>query len=177
LLERLHVDFVVKSPDIDETADKSETPFQQAARLAKAKAGKVADEESDAIIIGSDQLATLNDAVLGKPGNHEHAVQQLTSMSGKMVRFYTALCVLNSTTENMKSDSVIFDVYFRDLCASEIERYLHTEQPYDCVGSFKSEALGISLIEKMEGEDPSALIGLPLIRLRQMLCQEGLTIP
>ena len=146
-------------------------------RLAEVKAVKVAESESAAIIIGSDQLAVLWGMVLGKPGNHERAFQQLAGMSGHCVSFYTGLCLLNSNTGQKQLSCDLNYVYFRLLSDEQIERYLTIEQPYDCAGSFKSEALGITLIEKIEGPDPTALIGLPLIKLTELLRNENYNIP
>ncbi len=146
-------------------------------RLARAKAREVATYETDALIIGSDQLATCNDNIFGKPGSHQNATRQLQQMRGETLVFHTGLCLLNSKTANETTECVTYKVHFRQYSDDEIERYLLAEQPYGCAGSFKSEQLGISLVEYMGGPDPTALIGLPLIRLTVMLRQEGLLIP
>lgn len=177
LLQRLKIPFTCLSPEIDESPLVDETPGQQVLRLAEAKAARIAEHESAAIIIGSDQLAVLDDNILGKPGDHEHAVRQLRAMSGKRVQFLTALCLLNSASGNRQLACISDDVYFRKLTDAQIERYLVNEQPYQCAGSFKSEALGIALIEKIEGQDPTALVGLPLIKLTEMLRNENYNLP
>ena len=146
-------------------------------RLAEAKARKIAESRPDALIIGSDQIALLEDRVLTKPGDRANAIRQLGLMRNRMVVFKTGLCLLNAGKGSVRTDCVDFRVYFRDLGDVEIERYVDAEQPYDCAGSFKSEGLGITLVEKMSGNDPSALIGLPLIRLAAMLREEGLPLP
>jgi 7-methyl-GTP pyrophosphatase len=146
-------------------------------RLAEEKATKVALSYPDAIIIGSDQSLQCDGEILGKPGNFEKAKQQLSSMSGKSLVFYTGLCVLNSSNNVIEKDVISYRVNFRDLTETEIESYLKKEQPYQCAGSFMSEKLGVSLIASMEGNDPTALIGLPLIRLCEMLRNKGVNIP
>jgi len=176
LLQRFGLAFESAAPDIDETRRAGETPQALVARLAEQKAKAVARNYTDALIIGSDQVAVLNNEVLGKPGNHETAVVQLSKASGETVAFYTGICLFNTTTNNLQVDVVQFNVIFRKLNRDQIEHYLKAEQPYDCAGSFKSEGLGVALFERMEGEDPSALIGLPLIRLCRMLEQEGVRI-
>jgi MAF protein len=176
LLDRLGLAYTSTSPDIDETALPGETPDALVERLAEQKARAVG-ERHQGLIIGSDQVATIDDEILGKPGNHEHAVQQLTRLSGKCVTFHTGLCLLDSTHHEAQVDVVPFTVQFRALSAAQTERYLLAEQPYNCAGSFKSEGLGITLFEKMTGDDPTALIGLPLIRLTTMLRNAGLNVP
>jgi septum formation protein len=176
LLDRLGLACTSVSPDIDETALPGETPDGLVERLAEQKARAVG-ETQQGLIIGSDQVATIGDEILGKPGDHEHAVQQLTRLSGKRVTFHTGLCLLDTAHHEAQVDVVPFTVQFRTLSAGQIERYLHAEQPYNCAGSFKSEGLGITLFEKMAGDDPTALIGLPLIRLTTMLRNAGLEIP
>jgi septum formation protein len=146
-------------------------------RLARDKAHAIAITEPEALIIGSDQLACCNDTVLGKPGSHEKATKQLQTMRGQTLLFHTGLCLLNSKTGTESIDCVEYEVQFRHFSDDEIERYLLTELPYNCAGSFKSEQLGISLLESMQGSDPTALIGLPLIKLAQMLRIEGTKIP
>ena len=177
LLQRLRIPFSCRSPDIDESQLPDEPPEHQVLRLAEAKAARIAAGEPDAIIIGSDQLAVLDGKILGKPGSQENAREQLRSMSGHCVRFLTGLCLFNAASGHKQLDCVRVDVYFRVLSDQQIDRYLEAEQPYQCAGSFKSEALGISLIEKLDGPDPTALIGLPLIRLTAMLQNENYNIP
>ncbi len=174
LLLRLGLVFTTASPDIDESPEPNEQPEALVRRLAKLKASAVADDYSNALIIGSDQVAVIDGKILGKPGNHERAVEQLTLVSGKKVTFYTGLCLLNSMTGNLQVCCEPFYVHFRDLGNAEIENYLAREKPYNCAGSFKSEGLGISLFRKMEGDDPNSLIGLPLIRLVELLKNEGI---
>ena len=146
-----------------------------ALRLAEAKAKAIKNDE--ALIIGADQIAVVNNAILGKPRNHENARQQLLAVNQQTVTFLTGLCVVNSKTGMMQKDCLAYRVYFRKLMENEIERYLLQEKPYDCTGSFKSEGYGITLVKRMEGDDPNTLVGLPLIRLTEMLRQEGLSIP
>ncbi len=137
----------------------------------------VAAQELDALIIGSDQLASCRNSIFGKPGSHDSALTQLRQMRGETLSFHTGLCLLNSNTGVERLECVEYKVHFRNYSDDEIERYLAVENPYDCAGSFKSEKLGISLVESMQGPDPSALIGLPLIKLSEMLRQENLNIP
>jgi MAF protein len=169
LLEKLNLSFDCDSPDIDETPLKDEHPKDMVARLAKEKANAIATRHPQAIIIASDQCATLDGKIIGKPGDHENAVQQLTAASGRAVTFYTSLCVYNAGTNQYQEIVEPYYVYFRTLTESQIENYLVKEQPYNCAGSFKSEGLGISLFERLEGNDPNTLIGLPLIQLIKML--------
>ncbi|HHJ80701.1 MAG TPA: septum formation inhibitor Maf [Candidatus Tenderia electrophaga] len=176
LLDKLGLKFVCDSPDIDETAQPNETPQQLVARLAQEKAKAVATRHPDALIIASDQCAVLEGNVLGKPGNHQTAVQQLQAASGKKVQFLTSLALFNSGTGNLQIEVCPFSVYFRTLSHTEIEGYLNKEQPYNCAGSFKSEGLGITLFQRLQGDDPNTLIGLPLIRLTAMLGKEGISI-
>lgn len=176
LLDRLGLEYLTVSPAIDETALPGETPDALVERLAEQKARKVA-ETHQGLIIGSDQVATVDDDILGKPGNHENAVAQLTRLSGQRVTFHTGLCLLDTAHHEAQVDVVPFTVQFRSLSAEQIERYLQREQPYNCAGSFKSEGLGITLFEKMLGDDPTALIGLPLIRLTAMLAKAGIDFP
>lgn len=177
LLQRLRLGFDVDAPNIDETMHTGEQPEAFVQRLAVEKAQAVAARHMDALVIGSDQVACIGQNILGKPGTRDKAVAQLSEASGKRVSFYTGLCLLNSTNGNMQVVCEPFHVYFRELSSTQIERYLDAEEPYNCAGSFKSEGLGISLFEKMEGDDPNALIGLPLIRLISMLHQEGIVVP
>ena len=146
-------------------------------RLAEEKARHVAGNYPSALIIGSDQSVECNGVILGKPGTHEKAKQQLLQMSGKSLIFHTGLCVLNSESKKVEKEIVDYTVTFRNLSETEIENYLIKEQPYNCAGSFKSEQLGISLLKKMEGDDPTALIGLPLISLCRMLRNQGISLP
>ena len=177
LLGRLGLAFECHSPDIDESARPGETPRELVARLSEAKARAVAEAWPQALIIGSDQVAVVDDAILGKPGSHERARDQLARLSGRNVTFLTGLCLYNSESDRAQLDVVPYTVEFRDLTPEQIEHYLHREQPYNCAGSFRSEALGITLFRRMQGDDPNALVGLPLIRLVDMLRQEGVVLP
>ncbi|MCG7967097.1 MAG: Maf-like protein [Candidatus Thiodiazotropha taylori] len=176
LLSRLGLEFSTSSPDVDESRLNNESAEALVQRLSKLKAMAVAETHPEALIIGSDQVATVDETILGKPGKHEKAVEQLLNASGKRVTFYTGLTLYNSKTGQEQSCCEPFHVHFRTLTQSEIENYLLKEQPYNCAGSFKSEGLGITLFESMEGTDPNALIGLPLIRLITMLRKEGVNI-
>ena len=177
MLQRLNLPFSCVSPEIDESPLPEELPEPLAIRLAEAKAEKVASLVSTALIIGSDQVATLKGKILGKPGGYEQANRQLTEMSGSCVSFYTGLCVFNSISGKKQRACILNDVHIRQLSAQEIDRYLISEEPYQCAGSFKSEALGITLIEQIDGPDPTALIGLPLIKLSEMLRNEKYNLP
>ncbi len=172
LLSRLQVAFKQTSPDIDESAMSNETPNKLVTRLALKKAKALEKEYPHALIIASDQVAVLNGQVLGKPGDHLTATRQLQNAAGHNVTFLTSLCLYNSQTQRYQLDVVEYKVSFRDLSDDEIENYLRRETPYDCAGSFKSEGLGIALFSRQEGDDPTALIGLPLIRLISMLRNE-----
>jgi len=176
LLERLQVDFSSDSADIDESPLAGESVQDMVVRLAKSKAEAVAGKYPDALIIGSDQSAVLDGEILTKSGNFENAVKQLQNASGKRIVFQTGLCLLNTRTGNTQTACVPYTVVFKTLTQNMIEHYLKKEQPYNCAGSFKSEGLGIALFEKFEGEDPNALIGLPLIRLIEMLENEGFSV-
>ena len=176
LLQRIGIDFKTIAPDVDESSLPGETPENLVKRLAESKA-RVIGKTCQALIIGSDQVAASGDEILGKPGTHENAVVQLRKLSGKLVTFQTGLCLLNSTSNEMQVDNIPFRVQFRKLDEQQIERYLRADQPYNCAGSFKSEGLGITLFERMDGDDPTALIGLPLIRLTSMLMQAGVVLP
>lgn len=176
LLARLRLPFSWESPAIDEQRLVSESPRAMVLRLAEAKARAIAARHSNAIIIASDQTALMGNDILGKPGTHELAVAQLQCLSGHSVEFLTSLAVLNSANNHLQLDVVPFTVHMRTLSSTQIENYLRLEQPYDCAGSFKSEGLGITLFEKMEGDDPNALVGLPLIRLVSMLENENIHI-
>lgn len=177
LLQRLNVPFSVAAPDVDETPAAGEAPGILALRLALAKAHAVSAQHPEAVVIGSDQVADLNGAALGKPGHHERAVEQLRQMRGQTVVFHTALAVVCAATGFEQVDTALVRVKFRDLNDDEIERYLRAEQPYDCAGSAKSEGLGIALLDAIESDDPTALIGLPLIRTCKMLRAAGLVLP
>lgn len=176
LLSRLKLPFEVVAPEVDETPLPGEAPQDTALRLAQLKARAVKAKFPDALIIGSDQVAVLEGTQLGKPHTHDNAVKQLRFMRGKTVGFHTALCLYNSRMDRMQAEVVPYLVSFRDLTDAQIEGYLRKEQPYNCAGSAKSEGLGIALIAKMEGCDPNALVGLPLIRLIDMLTNEGVTL-
>ena len=176
LLEKLGLPFVTLSPNVDETPQPDETPRQLVQRLAEAKARAAASAHPRALIIGSDQVACIDGAILGKPGSRERAVEQLARASGRTVIFYTGVCLLNSASERIHVACEPFHVHFRTLEPSQIQAYLEREQPYDCAGSFKSEGLGIALFRQLEGEDPNALIGLPMIRLVEMLAEEGVDV-
>lgn len=177
LLSRLALPFETHSPEVDEVERAGETPLQTATRLALAKAWSVAARFPEATVIGSDQIAEVDGTRLNKPGNHDNAVAQLQLMSGRSVRFHTAMAVVRGRDARQCDDVVPTLVRMRHLGAEEIERYLRAEQPYDCAGSAKSEGLGITLIEAIESDDPTALIGLPLIRLCRRLREFGFSLP
>jgi septum formation protein len=174
LLSRLRLPFAVRSPEVDETPGAGEPPAALAQRLALAKARAVARLNPDAVVIGSDQVADLDGAPLGKPGTHERAVEQLRAMSGRSVVFQTAVAVVCEANGFSDSALVAVRVRFRRLADAEIEHYLRTEQPYDCAGSAKSETLGIALLDAIESDDPTALVGLPLIKTCALLRQAGI---
>lgn len=174
LLERLRIPFEVRSPDIDESPLPGEAPAALASRLALAKAHAVAARHPGAVVIGSDQVADLDGQPVGKPGSHERAVEQLRAMSGRSVVFQTAVAVVRRDSGFAGSALVPVTVRFRSLGEAEIERYLRIEQPYDCAGSAKSETLGIALLEAIESNDPTALVGLPLIKTCELLRAAGL---
>jgi len=176
LLGRLGLPFEVASPHVDETALPQEAPQDTARRLAEAKARAVAARFPQAIVIGSDQVAVLGDMPLGKPGDHATALRQLKAMRGKEVVFHTALCVYAAASARAQTRVVPFSVRFRNYSDAQIERYLQREQPYDCAGSARCEGLGIALIAEMRGDDPNALIGLPLIALTEMLAAQGVDV-
>lgn len=177
LLDRFGIPFETANPRLDETPLEGETPPATANRLAVDKAQAVAGDFPDALIIGSDQVAHLGNEIFGKPGTSERAIDQLRRMSGQSVTFHTALAVVNTRTGAVQSESVPTHVRFRDLGDDEIRRYVEKEQPLDCAGSAKSEGLGITLLESLSGDDPTALIGLPLIALSRMLRAEGVLLP
>jgi septum formation protein len=174
LLQRLRLSFSTVAPHVDEAPQPGETPAALAQRLALAKADAVAILEPRAVVIGSDQVAELDGIALGKPGDHERATQQLRSMSGRAVRFHTAVAVIRCSSAFVQQALVTVTVRFRPLSDHEIERYLRLEEPYDCAGSAKCETLGIALAEAIESDDPTALVGLPLIRTAAMLRAAGL---
>jgi septum formation protein len=176
LLERLQIPFQTAAPDVDETPLSGESAKQTSLRLSREKAQAVAAHYPDALIIGSDQVALLDGQQMGKPLIHDNAVRQLRAMRGKTVIFYTALTLLNARSGEMQTEVAENRVSFRELSDEEIASYLHKEQPYHCAGSAKSEGLGIALINRMEGDDPNALIGLPLILLVDMLKKQGVPI-
>jgi septum formation protein len=176
LLGRLRIPFSVQSPHVDETSLPGERPADLAQRLALAKARAVAARFPDCVVIGSDQVADLDGESLGKPGNHQNAVAQLQRMRGKTVIFQTAVAVVCAQSGFEQHDLAPVKVTFRDLTDAEIEHYLLTELPYDCAGSAKSEGLGIALLERIDNDDPTALVGLPLIRTSRMLRAAGITL-
>jgi MAF protein len=176
LLDKLGLPYQCQSPDIDETRRPNEKPDALVMRLAHSKASALASQYPDSLIIGSDQVAALDDAILGKPGTHERACEQLLAASGRKVTFYTGLCLLNTATGKSQKRCETFSVQFRALSEAQIDNYLKREQPYDCAGSFKSEGLGISLFRRMEGNDPNTLVGLPLIALIDLLNNEGVDL-
>ena len=176
LLERLRWPFEVRAPQVDETALPSEPPRETALRLARDKAANVAAHFSDAIVIGSDQTVDLNGVVLDKPLSHEAALAQLQSLQGRTAVFYTALAVNGPALNSVQLDCVLTTVTFRNLPTSQLEAYLRADQPYDCAGAAKIESLGIALIQSVKSDDPTALIGLPLIRLTSMLASAGIDV-
>ncbi|WP_250465269.1 MULTISPECIES: Maf-like protein [unclassified Caballeronia] len=169
LLARLRIPFDVIVSGVDETPLAGESPEATAVRLSIAKARAAAVEAPGALVIGSDQVATFDGRQIGKPGTHDNAVAQLRAMRGRSVDFHSALCVFDSATENVQSADIVTRVQFRDYTDAEIEAYLRAETPYDCAGSAKSEGLGIALLDAIDSDDPTALIGLPLIALSKML--------
>ena len=176
LLARLRIPFATAAPNVDESPLLNETAQQTSARLSLTKAQVIASLYPDALIIGSDQIALLDNQQLGKPLSHSNAVMQLRAMSGKKVSFYTALTLLNTRSQTTQTEVAVNHVHYRELSDAQIESYLLAEKPYDCAGSCKTEGLGIALIGRMEGDDPNALTGLPLILLVSMLLKEGVTI-
>ena len=173
LLSRFKLSFDVFSPDIDESPRIGENAREISIRLAREKAFKVAPHYSKSLIIGSDQTAECQNQIIEKPNTHAFAVKQLQFLSGKIVTFYTSLCLLNTQTNKIQECVVDFEVKYKELSLEIIESYLMKEQPYNCVGSIKSEGLGIALLDYIKGDDPTALIGLPLIKLSTMLQNEG----
>lgn len=177
LLARLRVPFTVSAPEVDETPLPAESPRDLALRLAHAKAQAVAAQHPQALVIGSDQVADLNGQPLGKPGTHERATLQLRQMRGHTVLFQTAVAVVCAASGFAQTELATVEVRFRTLSDDEIERYLRTEPPYDCAGSAKSEGLGIALLDAIVSDDPTALVGLPLIHTCRLLRAAGLTLP
>jgi len=176
LLERLQIPFEVDRPEVDETALPGEVPADLVLRLSRAKAATVAPRHPDALIIGSDQVATFDGHILGKPGNRDNAVRQLRQLSGRTVSFLTGICVHDARSGRQSAKIVPCTVGFRNLDEATIARYLAKEQPYDCAGSAKVETLGIALLTRIEGADPNALIGLPLIALVDLLAEHGFDV-
>lgn len=177
LLSRLQLPFEAISPDIDETPAAGESPEATALRLARQKGEAIAKTNPNSLIIGSDQVATLDGEQIGKPGTHENALKQLIHMRGRRVTFHTALCLLDNRNPGepvMQIENVQTFVTFRDLPNAELDAYLHIEQPYDCAGSAKNEGLGIAILEKIDSTDPTALTGLPMIALTSMLRKAGM---
>ena len=176
VLSRLHLPFEIFDPEINEKPFANESPTELVTRLSEEKARTAQATYPKALVIGSDQIAVIGDKILGKSGNHEQAVKQLQLVNGKQVDFLTGLCLLNTETEEVQLDALCFSVQFRQLTDAQIENYLRQDTPYNCSGSFKSEALGIVLLEKMMGNDPTTVMGLPLIRLVQMLENQGINV-
>ena len=176
LLERLQLEFDCRSPDLDESVLDGETADDYVRRLARAKARAIAEGEPAAVVIGSDQCAVLDSRILGKPGSHENALRQLRDAQGKSVIFHTAVCVMRLEDDFCELASVPFEVEFRRLADSQLEHYLRVEQPYQCAGSFKAEGYGSCLFRRLSGDDPSALIGLPLLTLTTMLENAGIEV-
>jgi septum formation protein len=177
LLSRLHFKFEVQAADINEDPLPKETPLETCQRLAKQKALHIASNYPSAIVIGCDQVVDIHGTAVSKPGSHELAKKQLQSLQGQSVTFHSAVCIVHQTTQQCIEFNVPTLVTFRTLNDDEIERYLNIEQPYDCAGSAKSEGLGISLLERLESTDPTALIGLPLIELSKALRTLGIVLP
>mgnify|MGYP003637190347 FL=1 len=173
LLKKIYSNFEAASPDIDEAAQENETPQSLATRLAYEKASALSEAFPDHFIIGSDQVAMLGDTQLTKPGSHDKCVEQLSLSSGKIITFYTSVCVLNSKTNTFSSDLDTCKVHMKQLSTEEIEHYVLRDKPYGCAAAFKSEGLGIVLFEKIEADDPNALVGLPLIKLTKLLSNMG----
>ena len=176
LLERLRLPFTVVSPKIDETPQLGETPPETALRLALEKARHIAQFHPNALIIGADQVATVDGAQIGKAGGFDKALAQLQTMRGKTALFHSALCLYDARNDSYQLENIVTKTTFRDLPDEELAAYLRIEQPYDCAGSAKVEALGITILEKVESDDPTALIGLPLIALTGMLRQAGVKL-
>lgn len=176
LLTRLGLPFQTSGPHVEESRHPGESAHEMVMRLSEAKARAVAMRFPDSLIIGSDQCAVRDGEILGKPGNRERAIEQLRAASGRTVVFHTGLCLYDSGNGDVRTADITTTVHFRDLNLRQIEAYVDREQPFGCAGSFKSEGLGIALFERLEEEDPSALIGLPLIRLTGMLAETGIDV-
>jgi len=175
LLSKLCLPFEVASPDCDETPIPGETPTQLVLRLAEQKA-RSCPLKSPALVIGSDQVCVINDQIVGKPHNRDNAIKQLLAQSGKSITFYTGIALYNSDTNQCDTQLDTFTVHFRELTQSMVENYVDKEQPFYCAGSFKCEGLGIALFKRLEGKDPNALVGLPLITLVEMLERQGVEV-
>ena len=176
LLERLMINFQMVSPEIDEVVIEKETAYDTAERLAEEKARKVSDEFQEAIVIGCDQTAEYNNIQIQKPLNYKSAISQLTELSGQRVNFHSAICLYQKKTDILEKKVISFDVKYKKITLSQIENYLEKEKPFDCVGSVKSEGLGITILEEINSSDPTAVIGLPLITLVNMLSKAGISI-
>jgi len=176
LLERLMVNFEIVSPEMDEVAIEKETAYETANRLAEEKARKVSNEFQEAIVIGCDQTAECNDVQIQKPLSYKSAISQLTELSGQRVNFHSAICLYQKKTDILEKKVISFDVKYKKITLSQIENYLEKEKPFDCVGSVKSEGLGITILEEINSSDPTAVIGLPLITLVNMLSKAGISI-
>ncbi len=176
LLDRLQLDYECLPPDIDETIIAGEDASHYVCRLAESKADRVAVDHPQAVVIGSDQCALLGEKILGKPGSHENALRQLREAQGKTVVFHTAICVLNLSAGFSAVEDVVYEVEFRNLSDRQLDHYLRIEEPYQCAGSFKSEGYGACLFSALRGEDPNALIGLPLLKLTTMLESAGIEV-
>lgn len=176
LLGRLQLDFECLSPDVDETIQIDESAVKYVRRLALSKARVIAQKHGEAVVIGSDQCAVFDGEIIGKPGNHANALQQLRRVQGKWVSFRTAVCVLRQASAIELIEEVPFEVEFRQLSDRQLEHYLRVEQPYQCAGSFMAEGYGACLFKRMRGEDPNALVGLPLFKLTEMLEAAGIDV-
>ncbi len=177
LLEKLGLPFETASPEVDERRHEHESPVELVRRLAEAKARAVRERFPAALIIGSDQVACVEEEILGKPGSEEKAIAQLLRMRGRRVTFHTGLCLFNSAEDRVLVSCEDYHVHFRELNKHQVRRYVEKEQPFDCAGSFKSEGYGITLFSRLEGDDPNSLVGLPLIRLVEMLGVDGIELP
>jgi len=176
LLERLMINFKIVSPEMDEVAIEKEIAYDTADRLAEEKARKVSNEFQEAIVIGCDQTAEYNNIQIQKPLNYKSAISQLTELSGQRVNFHSAICLYQKKTDILEKKVISFDVKYKKITLSQIENYLEKEKPFDCVGSVKSEGLGITILEEINSSDPTAVIGLPLITLVNMLSKAGISI-
>ncbi|MGR9115232.1 MAG: Maf family protein [Gammaproteobacteria bacterium] len=176
LLAKLNLKFSAASPNIDEAPLSLETPEQTSRRLSESKAKALQAQYPHHLIIGSDQVAVIGDRQLGKPGDKEHAIEQLKAASAHFITFFTSVCVLNSETGQIITETDLCKVFFKTLSTEQIEHYLNIEHPYDCAGAFKSEGLGIALFTRIESDDPNALVGLPLIKLLRILEKFGVRV-